>query len=208
MNNTKAWVIVVIIVILGGMGWWFAKHSAPQQIACTMEAKICPDGSSVGRSGPSCEFAACPGATSTSIGIKTYTDPATGVSFAYPEKLPATYITAVDWPPKIQVENHPLACTAAGSTTARAGQTTKKIVNGHTYCVTVTSEGAAGSIYKNYAYATENKGKTYFFTFSIKEVQCANYDEPNKSACEAERASFSIDNIIDTLITGAFSTAS
>ncbi len=30
------------------------------QKACTMEAKICPDGSSVGRTGPNCEFATCP----------------------------------------------------------------------------------------------------------------------------------------------------
>ena len=30
------------------------------QKACTMEAKICPDGSSVGRTGPNCEFEACP----------------------------------------------------------------------------------------------------------------------------------------------------
>lgn len=30
-------------------------------IQCTQEAKICPDGSSVGRTGPNCEFAACPG---------------------------------------------------------------------------------------------------------------------------------------------------
>ncbi|MFA7298526.1 MAG: DUF333 domain-containing protein [Candidatus Absconditabacterales bacterium] len=30
------------------------------QTACTMEAKLCPDGSAVGRSGPNCEFAACP----------------------------------------------------------------------------------------------------------------------------------------------------
>ena len=29
-------------------------------VACTQEAKICPDGSSVGRTGPKCEFAACP----------------------------------------------------------------------------------------------------------------------------------------------------
>lgn len=27
--------------------------------ACTMEAKICPDGSAVGRQGPNCEFAPC-----------------------------------------------------------------------------------------------------------------------------------------------------
>ena len=29
-------------------------------VACTMDAKICPDGSAVGRSGPKCEFAPCP----------------------------------------------------------------------------------------------------------------------------------------------------
>ena len=32
----------------------------PASKACTLEAKVCPDGSSVGRSGPNCEFAPCP----------------------------------------------------------------------------------------------------------------------------------------------------
>lgn len=32
----------------------------PQGQACTMDAKICPDGTSVGRSGPNCVFAPCP----------------------------------------------------------------------------------------------------------------------------------------------------
>jgi len=32
----------------------------PQGILCTQEAKICPDGSSVGRTGPNCEFSPCP----------------------------------------------------------------------------------------------------------------------------------------------------
>ncbi|MEK6891936.1 MAG: hypothetical protein AABX25_02000 [Nanoarchaeota archaeon] len=31
-------------------------------VACTEEAKICPDGSAVGRTGPNCEFAPCPSA--------------------------------------------------------------------------------------------------------------------------------------------------
>jgi len=34
----------------------------PGATACTMEAKICPDGSAVGRTGPNCEFAPCPAA--------------------------------------------------------------------------------------------------------------------------------------------------
>lgn len=34
--------------------------SLEKQKACTREAKICPDGSAVGRTGPNCEFAPCP----------------------------------------------------------------------------------------------------------------------------------------------------
>lgn len=36
--------------------------SAPSDdlVACTLDAKECPDGSYVGRTGPDCEFAACP----------------------------------------------------------------------------------------------------------------------------------------------------
>lgn len=45
--------------------------------ACTMEAKICPDGTSVGREGPSCEFSAC---LPPNVQI-----PSAGVSFVIPE---------------------------------------------------------------------------------------------------------------------------
>lgn len=36
-------------------------------VACTAEAKLCPDGSAVGRSGPNCEFSPCPGATGANL---------------------------------------------------------------------------------------------------------------------------------------------
>ncbi len=68
-----------IILVLTGIAYVLAsattKHS-DGQVACTMEAKLCPDGSYVGRSGPNCEFAACPtAATSTGggQGIAPYT---------------------------------------------------------------------------------------------------------------------------------------
>lgn len=35
-------------------------------VGCTLEAKVCPDGSSVGRTGPLCEFAECPRNTTSS----------------------------------------------------------------------------------------------------------------------------------------------
>ncbi len=36
------------------------NRNAPEPRACTQEAKLCPDGSAVGRTGPNCEFAPCP----------------------------------------------------------------------------------------------------------------------------------------------------
>jgi len=51
----------IINQILSTFKFTEATGSAnPTQRACTLEAKICPDGTSVGRTGPNCEFAACP----------------------------------------------------------------------------------------------------------------------------------------------------
>ena len=39
-----------------------SSSGSPGSRACSEEAKICPDGTAVGRTGPNCAFAACPGA--------------------------------------------------------------------------------------------------------------------------------------------------
>ncbi len=56
--------------------------SSSSALPCTMEAKICPDGSSVGRTGPNCEFAACSGARTSWTG-STVSD--ANVTFTAPE---------------------------------------------------------------------------------------------------------------------------
>jgi len=43
---------------------WQSSIGMAKQVPCTMEAKLCPDGSYVGRVGPNCEFASCPAASS------------------------------------------------------------------------------------------------------------------------------------------------
>src|SRR3989344_2614955 len=53
----------IVLVVGGGVALAYHYRSpAPDNggVACTMEAKICPDGSVVGRTGPKCEFAECP----------------------------------------------------------------------------------------------------------------------------------------------------
>lgn len=69
MSVYKKYVLASSILLLGSLvlcamvyGSIFRK---PQEIACTMDAMMCPDGSAVGRTGPSCEFAKCPDAKAT-----------------------------------------------------------------------------------------------------------------------------------------------
>jgi hypothetical protein len=56
---------LVIVAVLAGVASLFIPKSEPglgvteDQVMCTMDAKQCPDGSYVGRSGPTCEFV-CP----------------------------------------------------------------------------------------------------------------------------------------------------
>ncbi len=50
----------IIVVVISAAAIALSYSYNPSQVACTMDAKICPDGSFVGRMPPSCEFAPCP----------------------------------------------------------------------------------------------------------------------------------------------------
>lgn len=61
-----------------------------ESVACTMEAKVCPDGSSVGRTGPNCEFSMCPGETEQTAAQNTYTNTTFHYTFSYPQSWKVT----------------------------------------------------------------------------------------------------------------------
>ena len=52
--------MILILTGAGGVNYYLMNKQSPKQTACTIEAKVCSDGSSVGRTGPNCEFVACP----------------------------------------------------------------------------------------------------------------------------------------------------
>ena len=82
MRSLLFGILIIVLVGFGGLVYRNAIEHPTQPIACPMDARVCPDGTSVARTGISCTFASClpPNVTFSDIGI----------SFA----IPAGFITA------------------------------------------------------------------------------------------------------------------
>lgn len=199
MNKKILIVIFGVILLAGAVYLAFTSISRNKQVACTQEAKICSDGSAVGRTGPNCEFAACPEETGIP-GWKTFKDNQQGIEFQYPEKLPTNFMSAIEWPPKITIIDESLSCPEMPSENDLPGQAIRGIINNHIYCVGATIGAAAGSTYADYIYATEKDNKMITLSFTLQSPQCANYEDPQKTQCQNERSTFDLDGIIDQII--------
>ncbi|OGH42360.1 MAG: hypothetical protein A3H79_01020 [Candidatus Levybacteria bacterium RIFCSPLOWO2_02_FULL_36_8b] len=64
MENIKlffiGFIILSFLIAFAVGGFVLGSKNKPNQQACTEEAKQCPNGSFVGRTGPNCEFSPCP----------------------------------------------------------------------------------------------------------------------------------------------------
>ena len=60
MRKIYIFAALLVTIVVAGAVWVGMSGKSAQPVACTMEAKLCPDGSAVGRTGPNCEFSKCP----------------------------------------------------------------------------------------------------------------------------------------------------
>jgi hypothetical protein len=126
---------------------------------------------------------------------------ARGLQFMYPTEMPTTYISAQTWPPLVELVANEYACTE-GPITAADGplkETTKHMVGDREYCVTLSSEAAAGSAYRTYEYVTEQGDFVARVVFTLRFPQCMNYDQPEQGLCASEQANFDIDGVVDRI---------
>ena len=56
----KQTIVILTIILCAIMISACTNQPQTKNIGCTLEAKICSDGTAVGRTGPNCEFSACP----------------------------------------------------------------------------------------------------------------------------------------------------
>lgn len=61
MKSLIAGIVVILVIGIGGFIYRnVSERTGDDVVACTEEAKLCPNGVAVGREGPLCAFAGCP----------------------------------------------------------------------------------------------------------------------------------------------------
>jgi hypothetical protein len=117
---------------------------------------------------------------------------AQGVQFMYPETLPTTFISIASpegWPPAVVLDAGDYSCA----------EEQQRMIEDREYCVVETLEGAAGTTYRTYEYITAQGDFVARAKFTLRFPQCANYNEPQASACRAEQESFDVNGLADRI---------
>lgn len=127
---------------------------------------------------------------------------AQGTQFMYPDPLPTSYVTPVEWPPTVLVTGGELVCTP-GRVPDASGELklfAQRTIGGQNYCVGFSAEGAAGSTYTSYEYAAQQGDFIVRMSFTLRTPQCLNYEDPERSVCRGEQARFSTDALVVRMI--------
>jgi len=176
-------IILFLLFISGAAGYTIFKNlqTNNQEVACTLEAMICPDGSSVGREGPNCEFSPCPTPTpDPTADWKTYEGD--GFSFKYPSDISvdpnnknAMIVSKVPSAIEFYVLTEKVQQLVEQSEGLKSNE---QIMMGGIPGVKIKgSEGIAGTV-QYIKGLVENNNKTYYVGFSTQSPELFNNFSP------------------------------
>lgn len=131
-------------------------------------------------------------------------DTKSGISFSYPEELGSSYVSTADWPPRFINSYDPIKCELDEQTQAMSGSTSSnQTVNGNTYCIWETEDGAAGSEYSTYQIIYPKDGQYIMMSFTVQYPRCDNYPAEKIADCKKEQADFPLTVAIDAIAQSA-----
>ncbi len=185
-------ILLFAILGMGGVVYRNAVEHPMQAIACPLDAEVCPDGTSVSRTGLSCTFPACP--------PPNVTLPTIGIAFALPSGFVATIppdtlsVAAYETPTASSTEVSSIiirryaieasstalatiqgtAITLASGTTAPATAFSSVVLGVHRFTV-VALGSSAGTVDTAYYLA---RG-TDVLRFDAVDTGVANWNDPN-----------------------------
>ena len=125
--------------------------------------------------------------------------------------LNTKYIGSQDWKvkivteeekylPKFKITENQIDRMTSSSENGLLIKTVKRKIDGRIYCIESTNEGAAETIYTQYAYFTLKNGNLITVSCVIRYPQCMNYSEPYNSECANEHEPFNLDKIISLIV--------
>lgn len=119
-------------------------------------------------------------------------------------ELDTEYISLRDWDVHIvdsagEKPPHPIRLDPQGEVEC-ADEYSRQESEDWTYCLKESSEGAAGTIYKEYAYTTIKDHRIITVSFTLAQPQCGNYGEAERAACQEEYKNFEQQELADQVI--------
>ncbi|MFA7245215.1 MAG: hypothetical protein WC070_03500 [Candidatus Magasanikbacteria bacterium] len=195
-----------------------ANSNLEDVVACTMDAKMCPDGSYVARVAPDCEFEACP-EEETNIDKDSGFLPEDNTTFEnqnmmnWYENKPLSFdnldwqeITRSDgvkfiapihapffnWSPEVKISKGKLNCPISDiPSNSPAPHFVEKNIGDKKYCLYVYGEGAAGTSYSSSLYITEvEEGLLVEIPVVVSHTNCGVYGDEDIEKCEIGQKSW------------------
>lgn len=107
------------------------------------------------------------------------------------------------FPPGFSMENGEISCRPTSAPSGTEPRLAQETLHGRKYCLQHTSEGAAGTIYQEYTYATVKDHCMLVIDFTIRSSRCGHFGRAERSECREERKKFDPNGMAAHLVENA-----
>ena len=110
--------------------------------------------------------------------------------------LPEYVYAQGDWPPVVEHLHKKYECHEGDTGGDVPLITEERVINRKTFCISSTTDAAAGSRYTDYTYTTPVSDGVEEVNFTLRYPNCGAYDSPTRERCEYSQSHFNLDTVV------------